>query len=375
MTLLDENNIAGGDPGLIRAEAARLSSVCEEIAGVVSRLRAVTTRGVWDSSAGTAFAAHVGEVPASLDAVRERLQTAANLLPPYAGLLEDAQQRMRHLETRYTHAQVVVESCDRQLEMLPPQAPERPALMTRRGDAAQESYRIQETYQRVSDEIRADEKRLAARLYDVAPELDDPQAYDIFEGLTALGTGPIATGPASWIARPLAFLAFADPVGKLGLRAVYGQGTYADVALATKNAGLGVVKAPTGPGARAQERARTAARSRETSPVADRVKGAGGGTSRQTTARVKVRAKHAGQDLFEDMTGIRLINDMTADWVFAAALGPVGMTRHVVGYTLASAQKVDSSVGTARTVGTALPGARETKNRCEDRRPTPAPTQ
>lgn len=364
MTLHDVNNIAAGDPARIREEATALGAVCDEIAQVASRLRQVSTHGVWDSGAGETFAAHVGEIPAQLDAVRERLQTGARLLPPYAALLEDAQERLRGLDDRHTQAQRVVHERDRELETLPPEAPDRARLMAERGEAARESFRLQQQFLRESEEILADEKRLAAQLSDVGPELDDPAGYDIFEGLSTFGAGPVVDNPVSDYIRPLKFAAFAHPVGELGHLLVYDEGSATAVATSAARAVLDIVKPPAGVGARVDETIRGIARGREVAaakaaraaaPSRRGTPGRVGARVRQTTAGAKVRAKHLAQDGFEHATGIRLITNMTSDWAALAAAGPAAKALHIVKYTTASVQQVDSTIRTARTTAETIP--------------------
>lgn len=368
MTLHDLNNIAGGDPGLLRAQATRLGGVCDEIAGVVARLRAVSTQGVWDSGAGETFAARVGEVPERLDAVRVRLQVAAGLLPPYATLLADAQGRMRHLDDRYERAQRTVEARDRELETLPPDAPERASLMTERGEAAAESFRLQQAFMRVSEEILADEKRLAARLLDVCPEIDDPTGYDLLEGLSNFGTGPVVDNLAADFVKPLKLAGFAHPIGELGHLLVYDEGSWADVGAAAKMALLGVVKLPMGIGAKADDAVRQSKRTAEVVAAkagragpatghvgrAARVRGAARANAAQATGQAKVRGKHLAQDGFEYATGIRLVSNMTSDWAALGMAGRVAKGVHVLKYSLAAADTVDGTVRTARTTADTL---------------------
>lgn len=379
MTLHDLNNIAGGDPGLIRAEATRLGVVCAEVAAVADRLRAVSTRGVWDSGAGETFAAHVGEVPVRLDAIRVRLESAAGLLPPYATLLEDAQEQMRHLDDQYAQAQRIVAERDRELETLPPDAPDRASLMAERGEAAAQSFRLQQTFMRVSDEILADEKRLAARLSDVGPELDDPQGYDVFEGLSAFGTGSIVNNPVTALVKPLKLAGFAHPLGELGQLLVYDEGSWADVGAAAKTALLGLVKLPKGVGARADDVVRRGERSRELAARTPRAtsSAAGGGrvarlrqktkdAAKQAAAQAPVRSKHAARDTVEYATGVRLVTNMTADWAAIGAGGPLGKAVHVAKYSLASVKQIDTTVRGARaTADTVKPLAGQRSPRKE----------
>lgn len=389
MTLHDLNDIAAGGPARIREEAARLGGVCDEIARVAGRLRQVSTRGVWDSGAGEAFAAHVGEVPAQLDAVRVRLGAAAHLLPPYAALLEDAQERMRDLDERYTQAQRIVDERDRELELLPPEAPNRMHLMAERGEAAAESFRLQQQFMRVSEEILADEKRLAARLSDVCPELDDPNGYDVLEGLSNFGTGPVVNNLATDLFRPAKVARLAHPIGELGHLLVYDEGSWSEVAASAKTAVLGMVKLPKGLGAGVddvvRQRRRTgevvAAKPLGTKPPtghggrAARLRETTKAKAKQTTAQSKVRGKHLAQDAFENVTGLRLIANMTSDWAAIAAGGRATKAVHIAKYTAASVKQVDSTIRTARTTADTVKPLAGSRSRQEQQRNARTPPQ
>lgn len=367
MNLHDLHDIASGDPARIRAESARMGAVCDQIATVAARLRQVSTRGVWDSGAGETFAARVGEVPDSLDAVRVRLQAAANLLPPYAALLADSQERMRELDDRYARARDVMHECDRRLETLPPDAPERPHLLARRGEASRQSYAAQEAFLQAGEEAVDDEKRLASRLYDVCPELADPKGYDLLEGLSSFGSGPVVNNPATDVFRAAKVARFATPLGEMGQLLVYDEGSWAEVAASAKTALLGIVRLPKGVGAVADDVTRRAERARELAARAPRaapIAVAGGriarmrekvrASAKQAVKEAPVRAKHAAQDRFEDATGIRMITNMTSDWAALAGAGPMKKAAHIAAYTLVAGKKVDTTIGHAQTTGEAL---------------------
>lgn len=349
-TLVDRQGVTDADPGRLRDQSTRLGAISDELTRLAGRLLQVSTDGVWDSGAGRAFAAHVANAPATMTAVAARLGDAAALLPPYAALLHQAQDEMRSLDREYVHEQQVVDECDRRLEVMPPEAPQRVEVERRRGEAARRAFHLQERFVETGEGIVADEKRLAAALREVGATLADPTGYDFFEGMSAVGTSAAVNNvlvTAIPVLRPIALAQLLDPIGRLGMRYFYGQGSYSQVARLTATTTLEVAVPGVGKGARAAGAARASARTAQVQAA----KATGRGRIGQTTAQVKVRAKHAAQDQAEKFAGIRLGTNMAADTAALAGAGRLARSGHVLRYTAASAQHAWSVGRTARTVG------------------------
>lgn len=233
-------------------------------------------------------------------------------------------------------------------------------------DAADEREFAKRRYQREGEQATLDEEAVARHLDDIGATSTDPWGYDLFEGLSALGSSGAVDNVAIDFVPPLRLLAllqFADPIGQLGLRTFYGQGSYSGAGKAAVQTTFSVVKVPVGVGAKLDDAARKSSRATETAAAkarhADRVGAPGAGVKRlgrkartkvkQTSAGAKVRAKHAAQDGFDNVTGIRLITNMTSDWAAIAGAGHVTKGVHVLKYSVAAADTVDSTVRTART--------------------------
>ena len=228
-SLHDLNDIASGDPDRLRAEVDQLRTVTENIDVVLRLLRAVSTHGVWESPAGVTFAEQVGATPEDLDLVCARLHDAAAVIGPYADRLEDNQRRLRDLDERYAEANRTRETRDEQLAELPAEHPDRPRLTIERGEASRTAHAAASAFERESDEALGDERRVAGRLSDVCIELADPRGYDAAEATTDLGTSA-RTSPLAWAGGPVSWVGVAQPIGLGVRRAVYGEGSWGDVA-------------------------------------------------------------------------------------------------------------------------------------------------
>src|SRR5690606_27891130 len=88
MALHDPGTIEEGDPAMIRAEADELKTVAANIHTVAEMLRTVSTKGVWDSCAGTPFDHEVGATPDDLVQIANRLAGTERIIRPYADRLE-----------------------------------------------------------------------------------------------------------------------------------------------------------------------------------------------------------------------------------------------------------------------------------------------
>ncbi|NYF97050.1 hypothetical protein [Janibacter cremeus] len=367
-----------GEPGRLRAEARTLAVRAEVMREAAARLHEVSTKGVWDSPSGAAFASRVGEVPQTLNQLAGTLEEAAQAIVPYADRLAESQDVMKL--ARETYDAYVTES-DRlraRLETMSPEDPDYARADREWRDAADQREFAKRRYQREGEEATLDEEAVARRLADVGQASTDPWGYDLFEGLSSLGQSRAVDNVLTDFVpafRPIALLQFADPIGKLGLRAFYDQGSYAGAAKATKQTLFNVVKVPVGAGAKVDAAARRARRASETAAAKarrgnpagasgsapTRLRHKAGAKAKQTTAGAKVGAKHAVRDAFDDATGIRLITNMTSDWAAIAGSGHVTKGVHVLKYSVAAADKVDSTVRTARTTAGTV-GPRTTKH-------------
>lgn len=101
MALYDPGTIEEGDPAMIRAEADELKTVAANIHTVAAMLRTVSTKGVWDSCAGTTFDAEVGATPDDLVAIANRLAGTERIIRPYAERLETSQAALTRIRARY----------------------------------------------------------------------------------------------------------------------------------------------------------------------------------------------------------------------------------------------------------------------------------
>lgn len=375
-----------GDPALLRARAWTLRARADAMWEAAVRLHEVSTKGVWDSPSGVTFASRVGECPQTLHRLASTLSDAAQVIEPYADLLAESQRVMRLERAAYEEHVATSDALEAQLAHLSPEDPRYAQVDRQWRDAADERELAKRRYEREGEQATLDEERVAGRLDDIGQVATDPWGYDFFEGLSDLGQSRAVDNVLTDFVphlRLLALLQFGDPVGKLGLRAFYGQGSYAGAAKAARETLFNVVKAPMGAGAKADDAARRASRASETAAAKARhgnpVGVSGGGTKRlrhkagtrvrQTTTGAGVRAKHLAQDGFEHATGTRLISDMTSDWAAIAGAGHVTKGAHILRYSVAAADTVDGTVRSARTTAGVLKPLAGTDAR-RDRRET-----
>ncbi|WP_338751577.1 hypothetical protein [Janibacter alittae] len=365
-----------GDPDRIRAEARRLAARAAALREAAARLHEVSTKGVWESPSGVAFAEQVGEVPQTLQHLATTLEESAQVIAPYADLLAESQRVMTRERAAYDHH---VEESNRlaaQRAGMSPEDPDYARVDRQWRDAADQREFAKRRYQSEGEQATLDEETMARRLDDLASSSTDPWGYDLFEGLSALGRSGAVDNLAIDVVpvlRPIGLLQFADPIGTLGLRALYDQGSYSGAGKAAWQALRNVVKVPVGAGATADQAVRrtrrasetAAAKARHGNPVRasgsapKRLRHKAGARAKQTTAGARVRAAHAARDAFDDATGIRLITNMTSDWAAIAGAGHVTTGVHVLKYSVASADKVDSTIRTARTTGQTIRNRRK----------------
>lgn len=357
-----------GEPDRIRAEARSLRARAETMGEAADRLHEISTKGVWDAPSGAAFAARVGVVPQTLHRLASTLWESARVIEPYADLLAESQRVMERAREDYERYDKESYWLQAQLTGMAPGDPDYVRVDRQWRDAADAREFARRRYQREGEQATLDEEAVARRLDDIGQASSDPWGYDLFEGLSDLGRSRAVDNVGTDFVpalRGIALLQFADPIGKLGLRAVYGQGSYSGAGKAAKQTLVNVVKVPMGVGAKADDAARTSSRATETAAAKARhgahVGASGSGikrlgrtartTVKQTTAGAKVRGKYAARDAFEHAAGIRLINNMTSDWAAIAGAGHVTKGVHVLKYSVAAADAVDSTVRSARTTG------------------------
>lgn len=367
MALDDSGTIEEGDPTLVRAEADDLRTVAANIHTVAEMLRMVSTKGVWDSCSGTMFDKEVGTTPADLVAIANRLSGTEQVIRPYADQLEDSQRVLRQERRRYDK---YVAICDERKEKLATMTPDDPEYTTvdREWRTASDSREMAKRgYNREVEDATADESAMAAKLSAVAEVMSDPGMYNGFEGASRTATSSLVNNPIvqfTPLGKPLEVVAAGDPLGKLGRRVVYGEGSYQDVAVSTLVTSVSFVL-PRGKGAQMDDAVRTSGRAevlktikpgqRSTHPMARKRLGANARvTTQHVVATSKVTARHKATDVLANQSGIRMINDMTSDWASIAGSGHVRKGAHIITYTSKSASKVDQIVGTARSTGTTI---------------------
>lgn len=365
-SLHDLNDIASGDPHRLRAEVEQLRTVTENIDVVLRLLRAVSTHGVWESPAGETFAAQVGATPEDLDLVCARLHDAAAVIGPYADRLEDNQRRLRDLDERHAEASRTREARDEQLAELPAEHPDRPRLTVERGEAAAAAQAAAGSFERESDEALGDEKRAAARLVDLLPELADPKGYDSLEGLTNLGTSARST-PLGMINKPIRVAGAAEAIGMTGRKIVYDEGSWRDVGVSATGTAVDVIDIA-GIAAIARAKKATSApapRNRWTDPPPSARYPSGkafaspiaGRRLRDVTGartRIGAAAQRAKHDLAEktsqkvrDMTGVSQLEQFEED-VLAVAGSRAGSAVVVTGHSARHAARVARNADSAR---------------------------
>lgn len=224
-----DNGIGDADPEKIRAQARQLKNVVSAMDRTISQLHQVSVRGSWDSPSGDTFAAKVAGTPSDLIDVANRLRSAAAIIKPYADLLEASQKALTGYDDDAATADTTMKDCDRKLEAMGPDDPDRSRVDKERGQAAAAVARAERGFEKELQEARADEQRMAAKLRETSDRIDDPDGYDFWEGLSSLGE---SSAKAGIIAKPLALAGVADPIGKAGRRAFYDEGSYGDVAKA-----------------------------------------------------------------------------------------------------------------------------------------------
>ena len=359
---------AQGVPESLRTQVSILRERAAMIREVTEMVQAVSTKGVWDSPSGDLFASRVGETPHALRRIADRLEEASGALAPYPDQLAESQRVMRRAEEDYREYDRVATARANELSTMSPEDPGYARVDREWRDAADEREFAKRRYTREGEQATLDEEEVAAKLEDIAQHGGDPAMYDLFEGLSDLGQSDAVNSLVADFIRPVALLRIGYPVGQLGLRAFYDQGSYTGVGQATSQTLMSLVKVGKGAGAAADDAARqtgrasevAAAKSRHATRVEPaarmpkRVSHKAGSAIKQTTAGAKVRARHSARDAFDKAVGVRLVNDMTSDWSAIAGAGHVTKGVHIATYSIAAADKAYGTVCQAQTVGEAV---------------------
>lgn len=368
MGLVDEYAVEEGDPERLRAQARELKTVGSNIHTVTEMLQKVSTKGVWESGSGCAFAGEVGKTPDALYEIANRLGSMARILNPHADELELAQRRMRTYRERYETSDRTAEDKEAELRTLTPDDPTYSTVDREHRDAANNREWAKRRYQREGERLHEEEVSVARKLRSLGEESTDKKGYDLFEGLTDLGGSAALNNPvADWL-KPMKVATFAEPVGLLGKRVFYDEGSYTGVAKATGARVAGMAKVPfvktKGSMQREIQRKRqhqqtmravkNAGKGRSTNPIARKRIGENIRlATRQRASQARESVRYRAKDTFNDQTGIRLITDMTTDWAAIAGSGRVRKGVHVLRYTSASGLKGYAWVDHARTAGEA----------------------
>lgn len=361
MALYDPGTIEEGDPAMIRAEADELKTVAANIHTVAAMLRTVSTKGVWDSCAGTTFDAEVGATPDDLVAIANRLAGTERIIRPYAERLETSQAALTRIRARYDDNVTTSQDRKATLATMTPEDPQYARVDREYRAASNARETNKREFTREAEEASADERTVATRLGDVAPELTDPRAYNAFEKSSRTGTSSLVHNPVvDWIPtfRPMSVLGVGDPIGKLGRRVVYGEGSYKDVSASTVVAGLNTVL-PTSKKVAAKNTFRGSGRAerlrgikaadKSTNPIArKRIVANAKVSTRHQVATSKVRLKDKVSDTVAQKSGARLIDDFASDWAAVAGSGRVRKGGVVIKYSVRATNHTITQVDAAK---------------------------
>lgn len=362
MTLYDSGSIEEGDPSMIRAEADELKTVAANIHTVAEMLRTVSTKGVWDSCAGTIFENEVGTTPEDLFAIANRLSDTERIIRPYADRLETSQAALKRLRTRYDENVITSDERKATLDTLTPEDPEYVTVDREYRAAANSREMNKRGYTSEVDSAIADERAMATSLARVGFELSDTKGYNAFEMSSRTGTSRLFNNPVvdftPW-GKPAAVMKVGDPVGKLGRRAVYGEGSYSDVATTTVLTAAEIVvpvskrvkmKNASRASRRAEELRGIKASTKSTNPIAHRRWAADGRSwAQHKVATSRVKAKHRTMDRMANKSGVRLVDDMVTDWAAVAGSGRVRKGGYAVKYSVKVHNKATSQVNSVQS--------------------------
>jgi hypothetical protein len=381
MALHDPGTIEEGDPSTIRAEADELRTVAANIHTVAEMLRMVSTKGVWDSCSGTIFEDEVGSTPDDLFAIANRLADTERIIRPYADRLEESQATLERLRGRYEENVRISEERKAKLATLTPQDPEY-AIVEREYRAAASSREMNKRgFEREAEEASADERTMATSLAAVGSELSDEAGYNGFEMASRTGRSRLFNNAfvdlTPW-GKPAAVVTAADPLGRLGRRAVYGEGSYRDVGLTTVLTAADILvpgsrrieaRDATRASRRADELKGISAADRSTNPIAHRRLATNTRIwAQHQVATGKVRAKHKVTDTLADKTGIRLVDDMVTDWSAVAGAGRVRRSGYALKYSVKVTNKTTAQVSSVQSAADKVGAVTESDEARRERR-------
>lgn len=381
MVLYDPGTIEEGDPAVIRAEADELKIVAANIHTVAEMLRMVSTKGVWDSGAGTMFDSEVGTTPDDLFAIANRLSDTERIIRPYADRLESSQAVLKRKRTRYDENDKTAEERKTKLSTMTPEDPEYTTVDREYRAAANSREMNKRGYQRESEDGMADEMAMAAGLGAVGSALTDSKVYNAFEMSSRTGTSTLFNNPVvdftPW-GKPAAIVRVGDPLGKLGRRLVYGEGSYRDVGATTVLTAVDVVL-PKSTSVEAKGLSRTRRRAAElrgiraaeksTNPIAHRRIAANiKNSATHKVATSRATAKHQAADRLAEKSGARLIDDFATDWAAVAGSGRVRKGGVAIKYSVKATNQINSSLSTARKFDDAREEAGERRRVAERKR-------
>lgn len=388
---VDDKGIGDGDPDTIRAQARQLTNVVTAMDRTIGLLQQVSVRGSWDSPSGDTFAAKVERTPTDLIDVANRLRSTAEVVRPYADLLEASQKSLTSLDEDASTADKTTQDCDTRLREMAPDDPDRDRTEKERGRAIAALMRAERGFEKELQEARADEQRMAAKLNDVSAQTDDPPGYDFWEGLSSMGEN---AGRVGIIAKPIAVAGVADPIGKAGLRHYYDEGSYTDVAKSsaiygvdTVGFGAGrLVKAAKGRFA-TKDVARVNSLPHDPVRIRDNPITTSGGarrarasTGRSASTRPKTRHEAAPsripasvRDTIRRKAGVDDLQDAFTDWEIVAGEGRVARLAVTVEHSTKQGRRAYSAARTTNRVGESTgvkDGAQERRTAEQRRRST-----
>lgn len=350
---VSDYGLEDASPADLRSWARDLRNVVNAIERTARQLRQVSVHGVWDAPSGEAFADEVGRTPRTLDKVAERLRSTADAITPYADLLESSKRAVIKHDDAAAEASATLKDCDRRLKEMPSDDPDRPRVERERARASTALLRAERGFDKELEDARRDENLVAVKLSDTASAMGDPKMYDLFEGMSSLGESASMVGI---VAKPVAVVGVADPLGKAGRRMFYDEGSYTEVAKSGVGFGLDTVSFGAGKVAKAAKKrfdGRHVDRVDDlpSKPVAIKDNPIIKASPTTSTATVGRRqrwvgaAKAKAQETVKRKTGLSDVEDAFADWEEVAGAGRVAKVSVVVKHSAAQTKRVHSNVG------------------------------
>lgn len=368
----DAGILVHADPDAIAHQASILRTTAASVATLGRQLVDVQRAGTWDSPAGDTFAREVGSVPASLDAVTDRLDTVAEIFARYSVSLAHTIDDLVAIGRR--HRAAVLEDERVIIRLTTAVTEEERVTLERRRDAlAQEIAREALAFRARAEEAATEETRVRRQLATEVPDaLTDSWFYDTVTGAEAIGDAAdriaaASRGASKALAGPIAAGSALGWVGSVTKKAVYDQGGSWRSVLGQgprkaitwglgKGGGLGrdLAEAPARQVVRDRARqvwsppVRTPAPTKPVNPApappyqgrhAQRRGGLRGWGDRTLDTAVRgtrsgvLKARRKATRVASDQSGLTLAREIRADWAAVAGGRPAG--RVVVGVTSA----------------------------------------